>query len=173
MNESNQKWVGKKIKITMNIHLLRHAKTEQQSNSGKDFDRKLKERGIEQSKEMAQFLVKQGTEGVETWCSTAKRTKETFSYLSDALKPSHLEFMDDLYLCEQETFLKKLWNLNQPNDLFIIGHNDGLSDLATYFADELIHLSTCEYICFSFPADSWAELSRGTGIITNRFRPQA
>ncbi len=157
----------------MKIHLLRHAKTEQLSTSGKDFDRKLKDRGIEQSKEMAQFLLTQGTQGIETWCSTAKRTRQTFSYLADVVKPSQLEFMDNLYLCEQETFLKKLWNLNQANDLFIIGHNDGLSDLASYFADEMIHLSTCEYICFSFSADSWAELSRGTGIIANRFRPQA
>ncbi len=155
----------------MKIHLLRHAKTEQLSTSGKDFDRKLKDRGIEQSKEMAQFLLTQGTQGIETWCSTAKRTRQTFSYLADVVKPSQLEFMDNLYLCEQETFLKKLWNLNQANDLFIIGHNDGLSDLASYFADEMIHLSTCEYICFSFSADSWAELSRGTGIIANRFRP--
>lgn len=157
----------------MKIHLLRHAKTEQLSTSGKDFDRKLKERGIEQSKVMAQFLLAQGIEGIETWCSTAKRTRQTFSYLSDVLNPAQLEFMDDLYLCEQETFLNKLWDLNQTNDLFIIGHNDGLSDLAIYFADEMIHLSTCEYICFSFSADSWAEVSRATGIIANRFRPLA
>lgn len=157
----------------MKIHLLRHAKTEQLSTSGKDFDRKLKDRGALQSKEMAQFLSSNEIHSLETWCSTAKRTRQTFSYLSDVLNPSQLEFMDDLYLCEQETFLKKLWDLNQTNDLFIIGHNDGLSDLASYFADEMIHLCTCEYICFSFSADSWAELSRGTGIIANRFRPQA
>ncbi|TXI82301.1 MAG: hypothetical protein E6Q38_05010 [Crocinitomicaceae bacterium] len=157
----------------MKIHLLRHAKTEQLSKSGKDFDRKLKERGIEQSKELAQFLLTNQICELETWCSTAKRTRQTFSYLANALQPAKLDFMDDLYLCEQETFLNKLWNLNQTNDLFIIGHNDGLSDLASYFSDDLIHLSTCEYICFSFSADSWAELSRGTGIIVNRFRPKA
>jgi phosphohistidine phosphatase len=157
----------------MKIHLLRHAKTEQLSTSGKDFDRKLKERGVLQSKEMAQFLSSNEIHDLETWCSTARRTRQTLTYLTDTLKPSKLEFMDDLYLCEQETFLKKLWDLNRENDLFIIGHNDGLSDLASYFADEMIHLSTCEYICFSFSADSWAELSRGTGIIVNRFRPQA
>lgn len=157
----------------MKIHLLRHAKTEQLSSSGNDFDRKLKDRGILQSKELAQFLISNQIHELETWCSTAKRTRQTFSYLTESLKPSKLEFMDDLYLCEQETILKKLWDLNQANDLFIIGHNDGLSDLASYFADEIIHLGTCEYICFSFTADSWAELSRGTGIIENRFRPQA
>jgi phosphohistidine phosphatase len=157
----------------MKIHLLRHAKTEQLSTSGKDFDRKLKDRGVLQSKEMAQFLSSNEIHGLEIWCSTAKRTRQTLTYLTDSLKPSKLEFMDDLYLCEQETFLKKLWDLNRENDLFIIGHNDGLSDLASYFADEMIHLSTCEYICFSFSADSWAELSRGTGSIVNRFRPLA
>ncbi len=156
----------------MKIHLLRHAKTEQLSSSGKDFDRKLKDRGILQSKELAQFLVSNQIHELETWCSTAKRTRQTLTHLTASLKPSKLEFMDDLYLCEQETFLKKLWDLNRENDLFIIGHNDGLSDLASYFADEMIHLSTCEYICFSFSADSWAELSRGTGTIVSRFRPQ-
>lgn len=157
----------------MKIHLLRHAKTEQLSSSGKDFDRKLKDRGVLQSKEMAQFLSSIEIHGLETWCSTAQRTRQTLTYLSDSLKPYKLEFMDDFYLCEQETFLKKLWDSNRENDLVIIGHNDGLSDLASYFADEMIHLSTCEYICFSFSADSWAELSRGTGTIVNRFRPQA
>lgn len=156
----------------MKIHLLRHAKTEQLSSSGKDFDRKLKDRGIIQSKELAQFLVSNQIHELETWCSTAKRTRQTLTHLTASLKPSKLEFMDDLYLCEQETFLKKLWDLNRENDLFIIGHNDGLSDLASYFANEMIHLSTCEYICFSFSADSWAELSRGTGTIVSRFRPQ-
>lgn len=156
----------------MKIHLLRHAKTEQLSSSGKDFDRKLKDRGILQSKELAQFLISNQIHELETWCSTAKRTRQTLTHLTASLKPSKLEFMDDLYLCEQETFLKKLWDLNRENDLFIIGHNDGLSDLASYFADEMIHLSTCEYICFSFSADSWAELSRGTGTIVSRFRPQ-
>ncbi|MEN9999012.1 MAG: hypothetical protein RI922_2002 [Bacteroidota bacterium] len=155
----------------MKIHLLRHAKTEQLSKSGKDFDRNLMERGILQSKEMATFLTNNKLQGMEIWCSTAKRTRQTFSYLTDALQPAKLSFIDDLYLCEQEEFLSKLWNLNQSNDLFIIGHNDGLSDLATYFADELIHLSTCEYICFSFNADSWMEISQGTGTIEQRFRP--
>ena len=155
----------------MKIHLLRHAKTEQLSKSGKDFDRKLMERGILQCKEIAAFLATKKIGEVETWCSTAKRTRQTFSYLSDILQPSKQTFSDDLYLCEQKEILTKLWNENQTNNLFIIGHNDGLSDLATYFADELIHLSTCEYICFSFSADSWMELSRGTGTIEQRFHP--
>ena len=157
----------------MKIHLLRHAKTEQLSKSGKDFDRKLKERGIEQSKELGIYLKVQGIHCSETWCSTANRTRETFSYLAEVLQPTKLDFMDDLYLCEHGTFLKKLWELNQANDLFIIGHNDSLSDLASYFSDTMIHLSTCEYICFSFSADSWAEVSRGTGTIEKRFRPLA
>jgi phosphohistidine phosphatase len=159
--------------VLFRSHLLRHAKTEQQSKSGKDFDRTLKQRGIEQSKEMALFLKLHDIRAIETWCSTAKRTRQTFSYLEDVLNPSMLAFMDDLYLCEHETFLQKLWKLNQSNDLFIIGHNDGLSDLASYFSDTMIHLSTCEYICFSFSADSWAEVSRGTGIIETHFRPLA
>jgi phosphohistidine phosphatase len=157
----------------MKIHLLRHAKTEQLSKSGRDFDRNLKERGILQSKELADFIKAQGIQHLETWSSTANRTRQTLSYLIDDLKPSKIEFEDTLYLCEQETFLTKLWALNQTNDLFIIGHNDGLSALASYFADDMVHLSTCEYICFNFMADSWAEVSLGTGIIENRFRPQA
>lgn len=54
----------------------------------------------------------------------------------------------------------------------IIGHNNGLSELASYFTEEFIDLSTCEYICITFDIQSWKETSKGNGIISDRFHPK-
>ena len=57
----------------------------------------------------------------------------------------------------KKTYLKLIWQENHPDDLVLIGHNFGISDLANYFLDNQIELRTAEYICIEFPFDSWGE----------------
>ena len=59
----------------MKLHLLRHAKTDQNSSTGKDFDRKLLKKGKDQSEEMGKYFKKQNFNPSKIICSTAFRTK--------------------------------------------------------------------------------------------------
>ena len=61
----------------MKIHLLRHAKTEVLSPTGKDFDRELAEKGLRQAIEMKAFLSKTDWKKTLLLCSDASRTKQT------------------------------------------------------------------------------------------------
>lgn len=155
----------------MKLHLLRHAKTDQWSVTGRDFDRRLLPKGIAQSNVLGEHLP--GMNVQQVWCSSAVRTRETLSILQHYQSFKDVQYSDGLYLCSREDLLKSLWNHKQSGDVFIIGHNFGISDLATYLTDEHIELRTCEYICIEFAgAKSWAETSGGTGDIRYRYRPK-
>lgn len=70
----------------MKLFILRHAKTETHSETGADFDRKLKEKGKEQCRLMNAYLVEyySGTQ-FDVYCSSARRTKSTLSAIKDNL----------------------------------------------------------------------------------------
>lgn len=163
----------KSKKRTMKLHLIRHAKTEQFSPTGKDFDRELMERGKKQSLELNQFLLNQDLKDALVYCSIAARTKETLSYLTPNFTPVNCNYDKLFYLCSEKTFLDWIWEQNHDKDIVIVGHNFGISDLANYFLDENNEMRTAEYVCISFPLESWAETSRATGSLVLRYRPLA
>lgn len=155
----------------MKLHLLRHAKTDQHSASGKDYDRELLPKGKKQCLIMSEHL-KHVHKIKEVWCSSAARTKETYKLINKETKLPDPKYFDDLYLCSKQVYLDKIWDNIDKGDLLIIGHNYGISDLASYLTDKHIELRTCGYICIEFETDNWNEISRGTGTIIDHFRPE-
>jgi phosphohistidine phosphatase len=157
----------------MKLHLIRHAKTDQMSESGKDFDRKLLPKGIIQSNVLGYYLHEQNWSSAVVFCSTAARTMETLTILSNFVFMGKTLLLDELYLCDREMYLKIIWNLHHGKDLVFIGHNDGISQIASYLLEKDITLKTSGYLCIEFTAKNWAEVSRGTGHLVAEFRPQA
>lgn len=155
----------------MKLHLLRHAKTNQSSSTGRDFDRKLLPKGINQSQALGTFLGPY-IKDVEIWCSDASRTKETLSIIQKYVSLSKPKFLKQLYLASRDEILDMLWNNESDRDLLIIGHNYGISDVASYFLDEHIELKTGGYIVIDFDIDSWEESSRGLGTKIIEYRPE-
>lgn len=156
----------------MKIHLLRHSKTEKISSTGKDFDRKLMEKGIRQSNEMLKFLELKSFENTNLNYSAAQRTKETFDFVCSKMNFNQVSSNKELYLAGLEDLLQFIWNLKAKNDIFIIGHNEGLSELASYLSGSFIHLKTCGYIQLEFDCESSEEISKDCGIIRESYRPE-
>ncbi len=155
---------------TMKLHLLRHGKTHQHSDSGRDFDRKLNAKGLAQCDLLGDYFTAKEFD-CEAWCSGAVRTRETFTQVAEKVDLGSVVMREDLYLCSRAVMLEALWARPGSDDLLIVGHNFGISDLATYLTDERIELSTGGYICISFDGMSWEEISRGTGTIWDQYRP--
>ena len=152
----------------LRLHLLRHAKTEQFSPTGRDFDRHLMKKGLQQRDDLKQFFKTIPT--IEhVWCSSAKRTRETLE-VKEGLPDA--EFFEDLYLCSHKTMLNMIWGANVEGEILIVGHNFGISDLVNYYCDSFIELRTGQYACISFDCDRWAETFRGTGTIAQLYRPE-
>jgi phosphohistidine phosphatase len=155
----------------MKIHLVRHAKTDPNSQSGKDFDRKLLPKGVAQANVLSYHFTKNNIEPDYTYCSDAVRTRETLEILSYGNDLGKIRHMHELYLSDRETYLKLIWELKHKKDILIVGHNDGISSLASYLLEETCFMKTCQYVCIEFDADSWKEISRGMGRLTAEFRP--
>lgn len=151
----------------MKLHLIRHAKTNQLSSSGKDFDRALLPKGDAQL-ELLKYKISAKEEDI-ILSSSSKRTKQT----AIALFPKQqIKFYDDLYLCSVRTFLEHIWSQQKSVDLWIVAHNFGISDLLNYFTDDDIEMRTGEYVSISFQINAWIEASRSTGTIVDRYRPE-
>ena len=154
----------------MKLHILRHAQTDDFSETRKDIDRKLLPEGIQQATAMRNYLDK--IKGIETiWCSEASRARQTAEI---ALSDSHPKptYYLDLYLASKQSLLHKLWHFDSDKDLLLIGHNFGISDLINYFTDASIQLRTAEYVCIEFDCNSWTESSMGMGTILDQYRPK-
>lgn len=151
----------------MKIYLVRHAKTERQSESGRDFDRSLTPRGKRQAEALAVHLEKEKIVVGKVLCSTAIRTRETLT-LMRTFAP--VEFVQDLYLGTQQDMLRTINAQSSNDDLMLIGHNDGISDLASYLSGQFIHMQTGMLAILAFNGDQWSELSGNTAILLSSYR---
>lgn len=154
----------------MKIHLLRHAKTNQHSETGQDIDRNLLAKGIKQAERLAAYI--QDVELVNIHCSSSRRTRQTFEIVFRDKIYGSVHFSDELYLCQAKELLNYVTTLATKKDLFIIGHNNGISDFASYISNQDIHFKTAAYMCFEAKIDSWSALSQGTVALIEAFRPE-
>ncbi|MBI1838074.1 MAG: histidine phosphatase family protein [Flavobacteriia bacterium] len=155
----------------MKLHLLRHAKTETSSINLRDFDRSLVKKGELQSELMANYLKTTTINQSIVCCSDARRAQQTLTIIAHKIKFSNLQNCTELYLPDSLSILKFISKITTTNDVFIISHNNGLSDFASYISDEFIDLKTCEYICLEFNFTSWKEITKSSGKIISRYRP--
>ncbi len=154
----------------MTIHFLRHAKTNQLSPSGRDYDRELLPHGYEQLKEFREFSSLRLNPIEHIYCSSAMRTRQTLKEIIELFPKATISFHEDLYLSTWTELLHFITEKNTKQTLLLIGHNEGLSDLVSYLSNTDIHLKTCGYIQLSFPFEHSGYISAGTGSIVETFR---
>ena len=152
----------------MIVHLLRHAKTEVFSNTGKDFDRKLASKGHQQCLELKVLLSKVMGEETKIFSSSARRTRETAQFIFDEQK--EILFFDELYLSGKNDLMTFINNREEAKEILMIGHNFGISELASYYTGKQILLKTGGFVSIDFPDFSVNELSASIGIIKANHR---
>ena len=152
----------------MIVHLLRHAKTEVFSNTGKDFDRKLAPKGHRQCLELKALLSKVMGEETKIFSSSARRTRETAQFIFDEQK--EILFFDELYLSGKNDLMTFISNRKEAKEILMIGHNFGISELASYYTGKQILLKTGGFVSMDFPDFSVNELSASIGIIKANHR---
>lgn len=154
------------------LQLIRHAKTNQHSHSGKDFDRELLPKGIAQANMLAQEFLSHNLELGKCLVSAAVRTKQTFSIMQQhGVSFTEVQVQPELYLASAMELLAFLHQQTDPL-VTLIGHNEGISELLCYCVDDYEHLKTSGFIQLVFDLDQWDQLSRGTGMIRHRYRPE-
>lgn len=150
------------------IIFIRHGKAKRSSDSGRDFDRDLNNKGRIQSNVIGHLLKEKKLKIDRIFSSDSARTSQTITRIVEILEYSQKEikWRPDLYLCDLNTYLQFCFNLNDDDDVVLIcGHNFGITDCFNYFTDSEIELSTCGTAIVNFKADSWQEISKGTGEV--------
>jgi len=155
--------------------LTRHATAQPEQFPGKDFERKLSESGVTESKLLGNFLTGKGVEPELLLTSSALRTLGTAEILKDTAGWNQVELKSFilLYNAGFQQILNYIKEVPpQISRLMLVAHNPGISQLATVLsADHPYQFPTAGCLCLEFPFGEWNSLATGSGIEKWYFNP--
>ncbi|MDQ1771572.1 phosphoglycerate mutase [Labilibaculum sp. A4] len=148
--------------------LVRHAKTEVIRYDISDYQRSLVNRGINDSKLIANKLFLKNIIPDLMISSPANRAIETTLLFADVLQYpiDKIEQNDDLYDgFTTHEFLGLLDKLGKENEtVMVVGHNPSIEYLAFNLTEEFYKaVPTCTVIGIDFQVDEWADIEVRTG----------
>tara|TARA_R110000772_G_scaffold204812_3_gene315030 strand:- start:52877 stop:53467 length:591 start_codon:yes stop_codon:yes gene_type:complete len=159
------------------LHILRHAKSDWGEPGLADHDRPLNVRGLRDAPRMGAALQRQlAPMGIHA--STARRAQMTLQGLCagwPGLAAASHRSEPDLYTFSATDLLA--WLRARPDDaeqLFLIGHNPGLTDLANQLlpALRLGNLPTAGYLRMQLPVQHWASVGDAAGTLQQQLFPR-
>ncbi|MFN4288711.1 MAG: SixA phosphatase family protein [Brevundimonas sp.] len=131
--------------------IMRHAKAERASASGRDFDRALSPRGLAQALAMGEALAERRLRPDRVLVSSAARTRGTWQAMTPLFPDAVASEDEALYNAPASRWRARIEAaMAQPGTLLVIGHNPGIHELALELLEE-----------GAGPASAGARLSEG------------
>lgn len=150
------------------LTLFRHAKTERDSTTGRDFDRQLAERGERDAARMGDEIRKLGADFDQVLSSPAARAVQTAELAG--LAPG---FDDRIYDASSGQLLAIVQESGESVDrLMMIGHNPGFERLASTLIEATIEMPTGSLLEIELPIDDWRDAARGIGRPIRFLKPK-
>nr|WP_202131800.1 histidine phosphatase family protein [Aurantiacibacter rhizosphaerae] len=159
---------------------MRHAKSDWDDMSLRDFDRGLNARGRKGAELMGAHIRQQGGTWDLVLASSAERVKLT-------LEASGLDipvrFEDSAYLADSQTLSQLLSACDDDaGAILLMGHNPGLQELALdlvapdnendLFEEIMKKYPTAAFAMLELDIDKWADLANGCGKLVHFARPR-
>lgn len=150
------------------LTLFRHAKTERDSASGRDFDRRLAERGRTDAPRIGEELRKLGLDYDLILSSPAARAAETAEMAGMSAR-----FDERIYDATADELLAVVQGTdNKVNRLMMVGHNPGFERLASQLVGYFVEMPTASIVEIDIASDQWNEAG-GTGArLTRLIKPK-
>jgi phosphohistidine phosphatase len=173
--------------MTKTLYLLRHAKADRPAGDAavKDHDRPLAARGVKNAQQLGALFAAQLTAVDRVYCSTSKRTRETFDLVREGLENPAVSYRDSLYLTPGDDLIAFIQAIPDAiKTAMIIGHNPGIHDAALMLigragkgqAKMLEKLRTKYptggFCALTFEASSWKKTGVGLATLTSFVRPR-
>ncbi|WP_119459562.1 histidine phosphatase family protein [Rhodospirillaceae bacterium SYSU D60014] len=163
------------------LFILRHAKSSWDDPRLADFDRPLAPRGRRAAAAMGAYLRTEGVTPDLALCSTARRARETFAFVSaESEGDVPVRFLRELYAASPGDLLHQIGQIpDSVRRLLLIGHNPAVGQLAIALAsggdaDALKGLRakypTGALTMLTFDAGGWADITAG-GRLERFVRP--
>jgi len=144
------------------LYLIRHAEASLDT-SGEDFDRALTEFGEQQAQQLGAQILEQEIQFDCIITSSAKRAITTAQLIAEAISysPADIQTKPQIYNATVEDLLEIVHNFDEKlQNVMIIGHNAGISLLASQLQPDDVVLRTCGCEILKLP--SWKE---GTVVV--------
>ncbi|MXO72564.1 histidine phosphatase family protein [Alteraurantiacibacter buctensis] len=162
------------------LGLLRHAKSDWDDLTLRDFDRGLNKRGKKGAALMGAHIVAHGEQWDKIIASPAARVKAT---LAASELPQPITFADEAYLGDAATLLGLLREHGgDARAVLLAGHNPGLQELVLQlvpaeaendqFGDLLEKFPTAAFAVLELDIADWRDARPGCGRLTHFARPR-
>lgn len=145
------------------LTLFRHAKTERESATGQDVDRRLAERGRNDAPRVGEEIRKLGLDYDLILSSPAARAAETAEMAG--LSPSFDERIYDATADELLAIVRA--TDDSANRLMMVVHNPGFERLASQLVGHSVEMPTGSIVEIELASDHWREAC-GTGARLSR-----
>ncbi len=166
------------------LGLLRHAKSDWDDPSQRDFDRGLNERGRKGARVIGRHIREHGPEWDMVLASPAVRVTAT---LEGAQLPREPIYDQRLYLASYDTIIETIEahagkGADEAQSVLIVGHNPGLQDVLLelvapakenpLFREAVVKFPTAAYAVLECEIDHWSQLKRYCAEVTHFIRPR-
>lgn len=162
------------------LGLLRHAKSDWDDLTLRDFDRGLNARGRRGAALMGAHIAAHGAPWDAIVASPAARVKAT---LEASGLPQPVTFVEDAYLADAATLLALLRKHGgDAQAVLLVGHNPGLQELVMQlvppeaetgqFGELLEKFPTAAFAVLELDIDRWEQCQPGCGRLVHFARPR-
>jgi len=172
--------------MTFRLTLLRHAKSSWDDISLRDFDRPLAPRGIKAAPKIGKYMAENDILPDHVWCSSARRTTETFARIQSVLPVTpDVRYDDMIYSAGTASGLVNLIRSAAPDmpHLMIVGHNPTMQDMvlslvrwdegqAEQKAQIRRKFSTGALVTIDFEIDGWPDIEYEAGQLRHFVTPK-
>ena len=139
-----------------------------------DFERNLSERGKAEALKSAQ-VMKYSHHNPGNWIiSSANRTRETATIITDVLPElaAKMEFHLELYEAPLENYLHFLEKAEMKT-VYLVGHNPTISRMASHFSNQYIGMETGDIVHLRWEnLDNWEEINFFSAEIVYHYIPK-
>ncbi len=168
------------VRLPKLLGLLRHAKSDWDDVSRRDFDRGLNARGLRGARLIGAHIRDHGVKWDRLLASPAMRVTVTL----DEARLGPVPVWDErLYLADAATILEVLGEQSgEAQAVLICGHNPGMQDLLlelvppdaedALFDEASVKFPTASFAVLELALDDWSELSEACGRLVHFARPR-
>ena len=151
------------------LYLIRHAKSSWKNPALRDIDRPLNKRGKHDAPLMGKRLSSYDVLPDAIISSPARRALKTARIIAEELGIARktIDIRKELYPGEADRLLEMIRSFrDDDDDVVIVGHNPGFTELANLLADSNIdNIPTCGIFCVEFHTDTWKSVGKGAGAL--------
>jgi phosphohistidine phosphatase len=164
------------------LFVMRHAKAERDSATGRDFDRPLAKRGWHDAEAVGRELGSRAVRPELVLASPARRAAETVTAFAQGFGKLEQRFEPGFYNAPADRLIEIVRNADDGAErLLIVGHNPGFQELVLRLADDqpsehsdriVDGFPTAALAALELPADRWSDISERSGRIVELILPR-